>query len=405
MKGFTRTALTACLAVASVGLGACGGSGGGASSSGGGGSGEPIKIGADVPLTGPLAGNGQDLKKAYQLGIDEINAKGGINGRKVQLTVEDDKGDPAVATNVVRKLATSDRVDAILGSYGSEPALASSAVAEQYKIPNVQPFASAPEMVTRGFKYLFNTFRLSSNIEVETDKFVNAVVKPKTAAVIYIDNPFAIAGAKTITQGLQRAGVNIVVNQKIASGESNYTSVISKVKAAKPDALMMVIYLPDDLVIMKELKQFNVAPKFVYVESSIHFEPAVKQALGEAADWVVASPDWFPGAPNEQAKSLVKRYNARYHEDPTIETMKGYQAEQILFDAIKRAGSTDKDKVRDALAATDLDTVGGHVTFESNGQADIPTMIAQLQNLKPVAVWPPDIKQADWKPMPAWSSR
>ena len=90
---------------------------------------------------------------------------------------------------------------------------------------------------------------------------------------------------------------------------------------------------------------------------------------------------------------------------PSIETIKGYQAAQVLFDAIKRAGSTDKQKVRDALAATNLDTVGGRVKFEKNGQADIPTLMVQLQNMKPTVVWPADKKQASWVPFKPWNQR
>lgn len=365
----------------------------------------PILIGADVPLTGALAYNGQQLQRAYQLAISEVNNKGGVDGRKVKLIVEDDQFTPTGATNAVRKLIVEDHVDALLGTYGSAVALAASAVAEQYHVPNIQPFASAPEMVQRGYKYLFNTFPLTSQIETTFSQFVLKDVKPKTAAILYIDNPFAIAGDQTETEHLQKAGVNILVNQKVPTGLSNYTSVLSQIKAAKVDLLSLIIYLPDDLVIMKELQQLDISPKVVYVESSIHLEPTVAQALGETADWVMATPTWYPGAPIPGTKTLAKNFVNKFHTAASIETFKGYQAAAILLDAMKLAKSANKGSVRKELATTKFKTVGGTLHFLKDGQLVSPLLVVQLQHMKPVVVWPKSKQSHKWIGFKSWSSR
>jgi branched-chain amino acid transport system substrate-binding protein len=397
------TALLAALA-----LSACGGGGSSSGSSSGGGessSGGTITVGADVPLTGPLAENGQRLKKAYEFEVDKVNAAGGINGSQVKLVAEDDQGDPATATTVVKKLIATEGAEAILGTYGSDPGLAGSQVAEQYEIPNVQPFASAPEMVERGYKFLFNTYPLASQEEEVFTSYLNEEVKPKTAALVYLNNPYAIAGGEVDAEKLEAAGTKIVLQEEIETAQSDYSSVISKIAEAKPEAVLFIVYPPDELVLMKELKQFNVDPNLVYMNAASGFEPQILEALGETADWVVGTPEWYTGAPLPQATKTMAEYEKAFHQAASIETFKGIQAAEILFHAMEEAGGAEGEALRESLAATDFSPLGEHVTFGSDGQINGSVLIAQLQGLKGVALSPADKKQGTLKPFPAWDER
>lgn len=399
--------LVACIAVTSSALAACGDSGEESSSGeGGAASAEPIKIGTSLPLSGAAAANATSLKQGYELAVEDVNAAGGIDGRKLELTIEDDKFEPSLATNLTRKLITSDRVVALLGTYGSSLGLAASAIAEQYEVPNIQPYSSAPEMVERGLKFLFNTYPPSADNAASAAEFANAVVKPTTAAIVYVDNPFAITGAKAMREGLAKGGVKLVADEKVATGQSSYTSVLTKIKQAGPDALMLIVYPPDHAVIMKQVNQLQITPKLIYSQGAQPIEPAIREALGDTQDGVVFTPpNWFLGAPNEAAADVAKRYAERYGKDPYNEVIQGYAAVQILADALKRAGSTDGEKLRAALAATDLDTVAGHITFDGNGQGTTPTLVTQLQDSKVVLVWPLEDKQADWRPFASGSDQ
>lgn len=391
--------LGACF-LAAVSLAACGG--GGDSSSGGDGE---IVIGANLPLTGALAPNGQRLKKAYEFSVDQVNKAGGIDGREVRLIVEDDQADPAVATTVVKKLITTEGAEALLGTYASDPALASSQVAEQYEIPNIQPFASAPEMVERGYKYLFNTYPLASQTEAVMTDWLAETVQPKTAALVYLNNPYAQAGAKTDREGLEANGTEVVLDEEIETAQSDYSTVVSKIKQADPDVLLMIVYPPDELVLMKQLKQFDVAPELVYMNAASGFEPQILEGLGDTGDWVVGTPEWFTGAPLPEAEKTIGEFEQKFGEPGSIETFKGIQAAEILINAMEEAGSSGPEAVRDALSATDFSPLGEHVSFQPDGQMNVDMFVAQLQNLKGVALSPADLAQGDLKPFPAWNAR
>lgn len=367
---------------------------------------EPIVLGASVPLTGPLAGNGERLKKAYEFAIEEINAAGGINGSEVSLKIEDDKADPAVATSVTKKLIEQDKVNALLGTYGSPAALAASAVAEQYKIPNIQAFGSAPEMVERGLEYLFNTYPLASQSEDVMQKYLAENLKPKTAAMIYLDNPYALGGAEAQRKGFEAIGTEIVLDEKIETGQSDYTSVLSKLRGKDLDALMFIVYPPDELVLMKQLKQLDINPKLVYMNAASGFEPHILEALGGLGDWVVGTPEWFAGAPLPEADEVAAAFEEKVGEPASIETYKGVQAVRILANAVEQAGgAADPEALREALAATDFSPLGSQVTFEPNGQMDTTLFVAQLQDGKGVALAPEDKAQGELVEFPAWKSR
>lgn len=358
-----------------------------------------VNVGVALPLTGRVASSGQTMLKGYQMAVEDFNAnEGARDSVKVQLIVEDDRFNPATGQTAIKKLITSDGVKAILGTYGSEPALAESAVAERYKIPNVQPEASAGKMVTRGYRYLFNTFRLIDETESKFVDFLNKDVHPRTAAIIYINNDFARDGKTAFLSLAKKSGIDVVSEQEVQSGSANFTSALSKIKEAKPDVLQMIAYVPDAIVFLRGLRNMNISPKVVFIQSGVALDPSVKKALGPQQLGVMGMPDWYPESPFKSANEVAAKYQQKYKADPREEVIKSYQAAQILLAAVARSKSGTSEEIAQELRKTNMDVVGGHVTFASNGQASIGAMIAQVQSQGIKAVYPDALKQANWEP-------
>ncbi|WP_310961222.1 amino acid ABC transporter substrate-binding protein [Nocardioides terrisoli] len=395
IKGIAALCCGATLAAASAGC----------STKGASDSSDSVAVGVALPLSGALASSGQTMLRGYRLAISSLNAAGGVDGKKVKLVVEDDKFDPATGQSAIKKLVTQDHVKAILGTYGSAPALAESQVAERYKVPNIQPEASDGTMVTRGYKYLFNTFRLIDETEVHFIDFLKQVVKPKSAAIVYINNSFATDGANKFASLAADAGIKLVKSVSVESGASNFTAALSKVKSADPDVLQFIGYVPDEIVFLKGLRTLNFAPRVVFTQSGVAFDPSVRDALGNGQDGVTGMPDWFPGSPFPSANKVADEYQKKYGQPAREEVIKAYQAAQILLAAIKQTKGGSSQAITDAIRKTDMDVVGGHVTFAANGQASIGAVIAQQLGSSARAIYPEDVAQASWKPFPAWSDR
>ncbi|MEX2374571.1 MAG: amino acid ABC transporter substrate-binding protein [Dehalococcoidia bacterium] len=369
-------------------------------------SGEPIKIGAHLPLSGQLASNGERVRDGYEFAVKAINEEGGIDGRPLDLIVADDAGDATTATNVVRELISGESVTAVLGTYGSGAGLAGSAMAEQMETPNIQPFASSPEMVTRGFEYLVNTYALASQTQTLFAEMLIDLVEPETAAIMYIDNPFAIAGRDAIVAALESTDIEVVLDERVPTGEGDYSSVISQMVSLDPDVVVTIVYFPDHIAFMEQARQFNLEPELLYTDGSIPWQPPVLEALGTNADTTMGAADWFPGAEIEGSDAILEEYVSATGTEVSVEFVKGYQAVQILADALRRAGpDPSNESLRDALAETEMDTIAGKVAVGPDGQLEGNYTIVQLQDMTHQAVWPLDRASADPVPFKAWADR
>jgi branched-chain amino acid transport system substrate-binding protein len=363
----------------------------------------PILVGVSLPLSGPFAEQGDLMRDAYQLETANWNAKGGINGRKIQLVIYDDKFDPTTAAANVVKMVTQNHVVAMLGTYGSDEAIAASAVAEQYKLPNIQPEAAAPNMTTRGYKYLFNTQTDAHDVQSEIDAYLKADIKPATAALIYDNNPFSIGEADVGLQQLPAQGTKVVANEEITIGEANYTSTVEAVAAKKPDAVLMVVYPDDYVTLVKDFEQINYLPKFLYVQSDLGFDPSGTQALGKAGDYIVGTPDWYNGSPFTSANAFAQQFTAKYGQPGQGEVIKAAQAADILYTGMTTAKSTVGIKIADAISSMNASLIGGQVSFYSDGQAKLPVVVAQLQHLKGVQLYPAATGDGTFVSPPPWS--
>jgi branched-chain amino acid transport system substrate-binding protein len=352
-----------------------------------------IVIGVNVPLSGGLAANGSLLLRGYQLAIDGVNAKGGVAGHKLRLDIQDDQGNPTVAVNAVTKLARDDGVEAVLGSYGSSQGLAVAPILERYKIPNLQPFISAPSPTD--LKYFFDLIPLSSEINQPMFKQFIPRLKPTSVGMIYTDTPNNVADAAAFKDAMAAAGAPIADMEKVSSGSQDFLAAMTKIQAAKPQLLVIDALTPDTIVLYRELKQFNIKPKWLISLDSTLLAPAALNAIGKDVLTVICNPVWWGGVTTGGAKQFAVAYSKKYKSPPTVEAAKGYQAAQVLVDALKRAKNpTSTEDLTTALHKTNLDTVAGHVKFGSDGRiSGGGAFIVQFQTVKGksklVSAWPP----------------
>lgn len=394
----TRVLGVAALLALVGGLTACGS--GSSSTSAGSSGGGTITIGTDLPLTGAVAGPAQQLLAGYKMGIADVNAAGGIGGKKLVLDVKDDKFDPSLAANVVKQLITQDQVTALLGTFGSDGGLTTSAVAEQYKIPIVHTFVSDPQVVSQGYQYTFNLFHLASQVEPVADQFIATQSDLKTVGIVHLNLGWAEAGASTSAKDLTSSGRKIVADVSVPTGQSDYTAALSKIRAANPDVVKLIAYDGDVATMIKQIKQLNLKPKMLYIEGDPTVNPVVTQALGAGVKGLTGTPNWFTGdTAFPAANKIAARYQKQSGQPPSTEVVKGYQGVQVLAAALRAAGSTDGTAIRDALAKLQVSTDLGQVKFESDGQADSPVTVAQYQSpTKLVTLWPTSLANAKYTP-------
>ncbi|MFG1921772.1 ABC transporter substrate-binding protein [Cryptosporangium sp. NPDC048952] len=365
--------------VLSSAVAACGSGGGAASTSG------DIEIGVYAPLSGKLASAGTVLANGIKLGIDQANAAGGIDGRKIHLNVVDDTGTPSTAVTVATQLAGDKKTVAVIGSFGSSIGMPSSAALEKARIPNIQAELSTPAAVDRGFKYLFNTYPLGTQTEDQT--FLTAVknkqMTPKRVALIYLDSPFATASAAHVAEQASDAGFSIVSDEKIQATQSSYASTLTKVKAQNPDTIWLAVNPDEAKTLLSNMQQINLKPTNLYGEGNPLIDPTVTAAVGTLTEGVLVGTQWWPGSPTKANADFLNAYKAKYGETPGQMGPGGYQAAQILVAALKtlKPAELTRDNLRKALAnLQSTDTVYGPVTFGSNGQLEFKSLyLLQMQ--------------------------
>ncbi|MFC4766211.1 ABC transporter substrate-binding protein [Effusibacillus consociatus] len=352
-----------------------------------------IKIGAILPLTGDAAPLGDQSRKAIQFAVDEINAKGGIksmNGAKLQVVWGDSQGNQQVAQSETSRLITQEKVALITGAYQSGMTIPASQEAEKQK---KIWFASVPsdDLVTsRGLKYVFRIADTSS-MRVKTQiQFLNDMKKKsdiKSIALVYENSSWGQGVAKYWKEELPKNGYDIVLNEAYDRKAADLTPVVSKVKNANPDVILMVSYVQDATLLAKGFKQQQVKPKAFISTSGGTADPQFLKNAGEdALNWFDVSA-WEPDVNRPGSKELDKKFVEKFGTHPSGEQIKEYAGIYTIADALERAKSTDSDKLRDALKASNI-TSGPTVIytktihFDSTQTLPDPSLvIAQFQKV------------------------
>lgn len=369
---------------------------------------QTLKIGAPQPMTGPDAPFGDKFKKAYSMAVEEINAAGGIQGKKLEVIIEDHQAKNALAATVAEKLITQEKVLILTGGRASGQAVEIASVAQRLKTPYLVDHPSADIITAKGFEWVFRNNPTGSIYPQAFNKFITEIpgAMPKSAAVIYDNTVFGKTIANSAMTFLKSKNVPIVNDEAYPVNNLDFKPVMTKVKANNPDFVLMVAVSTTDAILMtRHAKEIGIkARAFVGFGGGFGVEDLAKQ-LGPLAENVYSSAAWS-GNPNDaKVRAFYEKFNKTYGIYPKEHEVEGYSAIYIIADALKRARLTgqleaDRDAIRQALLNTDMTTVFGKVKFgnwngplgdaytNQNIHSPEHSVLAQWRGGKLLNVWP-----------------
>lgn len=380
---------------------------------------QPIRIGASLSETGSYARLGQTALRGYQLCIKQVDEKGGLVGRPVEFVFEDDKSQAATAAKIYEKLIAQDKVDALLGPYSSPITEAVANVNEKHRVAMVAGNAATTSIFKKGRRFIYMVF---SPAEVYLEGLIDIAAKRglKTVAIVYEDTLFPRATAKGTADLAKQRGLQVVLTEAYPKGTTDFTAVVDKIRGARPDVVAAATYFNDAVALTRALKKADVSPKMFGVTVGGDL-PKFHETLGKDAEYVYGSSQWeeelvtlragglipiarqYPGA-----KEFVESYRKEFPEaDLSYQTAAAYGACQILTEAIRRAGSLDAERIRDAVLKLDTHTIFGAFRVDQGGfQTAHKMVLFQWQDGKKVIVWPEDLAPGKPRfPTPSWSAR
>ncbi|MFI5184910.1 MAG: amino acid ABC transporter substrate-binding protein, partial [Vicinamibacteria bacterium] len=264
---------------------------------------QPVRIGASLSQTGSFAALGQNQLRGYQLCVKHANEKGGVLGRRIELLVEDDQSKAPTAAAIYEKLITQDKVDAVLGPYGSPAAEAVADVNEKHRMPMVASLASTTSIFKKGRKFVFMVL---SPAELYFEGLIDIAAKRglKTIAVINEDTLFPKTSAQGTVELAKKRGLQVVLAEAYPKGTTDFGGILGRVKAASPDVLAAPTYFEDAVAIARSLKELNISPKMFGVTVGGDL-PKFYETLGKTAEFVYGSSQWEPELVSLRAGGLV----------------------------------------------------------------------------------------------------
>lgn len=372
-----------------------------------------IKLGCAMSFTGSHSRTGKLYVDSYKYAVEAINKAGGVKvgGKDYQLKLVfyDDESKPTESSKLVEKLITEDKVNFLLGPYSSGITIPDSIVARRYRVPMIEGGGASGKIFSQGNKYIFGTLPQAGDYFASTLDFLKDN-KPfaKKVAIIYSDDKFDVSVAEGTLAKAKEMGYDVAIYEKYTEGASDFSSVLTKVKSAGINAILVAGHTEEAINFVQQEKELNVSPYILSLTVGPS-EADFRKALGKDADYVYGVASWstqmnFTGYIFKNTATFVKDFKKKFGYDPDYHNASAIADIAVYKDAIERAGSLDREKVRNAIAATNLSTIYGKVTFMDNGQINGTSVVLQILNGEVVQVFP-NAAHAAVYPIPAWSKR
>ncbi len=325
------------------------------------GAGNTIKIGGIQPISGEVSAYGTQSRDAINLAIKEINAKGGVLGKQLESVIEDDEANPEKTLNAFTKLVTKDKVVGIVGALTSNCSIPLSKEAQKRKIVMITP-SSTNATVTDAGDYVFRACFIDPFQGTVNAKFAIDNLKAKTAAVIFDNTNDYSKGLKdNFVKTFKELGGTITAEESYAKGDKDFAAQLTKIEGGNPDVLFIPDYYSTVSLIAKQTRNQGIKATMLGGDG---WEAIAKNA-GEEVNGSYYSNHYTSGADDPEVKAFVANYKAAYGVEPNALAALAYDATYLLADAIARAGSTDSEKIKNAMAQSDKKYVTGRVKFDA----------------------------------------
>ncbi|HJT29836.1 MAG TPA: ABC transporter substrate-binding protein [Pyrinomonadaceae bacterium] len=352
-----------------------------------------IEIGYFGDLTGPTFNFGQSAINGVLMAASEVNQSGGINGRKIDIVIEDDKGSPEEAARLTAKLIDQDKVIAIIAGGTSGNSRAAAPKAQASRIPLISPSSTDPAVTQTG-NYIFRAcFVDTFQGEVMASFAVNSLKAHKAAILTDFNSPYSKGLTDYFKLSFGRLGGTIVSEQTYTQGDADFKGQLSTIRSAEPDVIYIPGYYGDVALIAKQARMIGLTQPLLGGDG--WDAPELWQLGGDALNGAYISTHYSADNPSPEIQQFVELYKQRYGNLlPDAHAALAYDAARLLFAAIARTGSTEGDKLRDTLAQTkDFNGVTGVISMDANRNAVKPAVVLKLQDLK--SIYQETIKPSD----------
>jgi branched-chain amino acid transport system substrate-binding protein len=348
---------------------------GGSGSSGS--TGDTIKVGVYGDLTGQTSSFGQSTKNGIELAVEEINAAGGINGKKIELVVEDDQGRPEQAKTVVSKLINQDKVQAVLGEVASTNSLAAAPVAQEAKIPMITPSSTNPKVTETG-DYVSRVCFIDPFQGSVMAKFAANTLKAKTAAILGdVNSDYSKGLTQFFEEEFTKLGGKVIAKEAYTQTDPDFKGQLTKIRDLNPDVIYVPGYYGQVGIIAKQARELDMNMPLLGGDG--WDSPELWKLGGAALKNAYISNHYSAENPAPEIQSFVKAFKAKYGVEPDSLAALAYDAAKVLADAIKRAGGTDSAKLKDAINSTkDFAGVTGKITLDAKRNAVKPAVVLEL---------------------------
>jgi branched-chain amino acid transport system substrate-binding protein len=367
-----------------------------------------IRFGAPLPITGPLAPEAVKQQQGYDLWAEQANKAGGIDvgGKKykVEIVYSDYQSNTPRSVQTTEQMITQDKVNFMFGPFGSGAAKAASTIAEKYKVPMLAATASSSQVYDQNYKYLFGTFTPNDTLTTPLTQLVKAkAADVKKVAILARNDLFPLAIAQEMEKSAKANGLEVVYFEKYAINTLDHSATLSQIKSLNPQWVFVTGYTNDLLLIRKQMVDQQMKANVVTMIAGPAYQEFIESA-GQSAE-NISSASWWHPAEQYNGKDIfgttanfVKLFKDKYKLEPDYAHASAAVCGALFQMAIEKAGSLDRDKVRDELAKMDVVTFWGPVKFGANGQINsLEPPVFQIQAGKPVVLFPDTIKQGEFK--------
>lgn len=335
--------------------------------------GGPLTVGATVPDTGRMSGLGKEVRQGYELGVSHINENGGIDGRDLELVIEDDQSDPKKARNLLQNVLNEESPAMLWRSITSALVTAGSSVAEQENVPFLGVgFAHEAPHVDNDFEWTYVPYPKSRHVARGTKRLFDGLpesMRPSTVAIWQPNSGWGAEMAAEWRSHLSDAGYDVVLDRKFSMGNKDFSSLISETKSAEAEVLLSNPIPPDGITAVKQMKSGNYTPKAMMFVRASHSN-GWWRALGEQGAYTVTSPGWVPGLEGNGNQRFKDAYRSEYDTEgltTPVTVGAAYTLTQVAADALQAVEDTSPDAIQSTLRSETFQTIMGTLAFANNG--------------------------------------